>query len=143
VLDRPAGNLLRVPRDSSLVPRDKFDLDAAQRAIAAGRPAVEPVLGELVGWCVDSNWPVARALGPFLGALGSPVIPAVREVLDGDDATAKYHVLVIVVASMPAAARAELGCVLSRLARSLDPAELAEGVPEVAAELLGDARARR
>src|SRR4051794_31653153 len=78
-------------RGISLVPNDKKDLRTARRAIERGWPAVEPVLGDLLDWCLDSNWPVAKILGPFLGRLGAPVVPLVRAVLNGDDEPAKYH----------------------------------------------------
>ena len=136
----PTGKLRRVGGDSWLVPRDKFDLQAAERARDEGWPAVEPVLGDLVDWCLDYNWPVARVLGPFLGTLGGPVVPLVREILDGDDASAKYHVLCGVVGAMALGVREELRDILSRLARSPTTAEAAEGIPEIATELLADGR---
>jgi Domain of unknown function (DUF5071) len=135
---RARGKLELVPGDSALVPKDKKDLRAAERARDAGWPAVEPVLGELVDCCLDSNWPVAQVLGPFLGRLGAPVIPPVRAILDGNDESAKYHVLCGIVGSMSSGVRDELREPLSRLAGSPTMAERAEGVPEIAAELLAD-----
>jgi hypothetical protein len=135
---RANGKLELVRRNSALVPQDKYDIRAAERARNAGWPAVEPVLGELVDWCVDSNWPVAHVLGPFLGALGAPVMPRVRAILEGDDAAAKYHILCGIVGAMPFEVRAELRGVVSRLAGSSTADEAAEGVPEIAAELLAD-----
>jgi hypothetical protein len=96
------------------------------------------VLGDLVDWCVDSNWPVARILGPFLARIGLPVVPHVRAILDGDDATAKYHVICGIVDAMRPAARAELRAPLTRLAHSPTAREIAEGIPELALEQLGD-----
>jgi hypothetical protein len=132
-----------VQRDAAFVPRDKFDIQAAEWARDAGWPAVGPVLGELVDWCLDSNWPVAHVLGPFLGTIGAPVVPYVRAILDGEDASAKYHVLCGVVASMPAGVREELRDSMSRLTRSPTAAEVAEELPGIAAELLADDRQQR
>jgi hypothetical protein len=127
-----------VPSAEDLVPRSKVDLATARRAERAGWPAVEPVLDELVDWCLDANWPVAHVLGPFLGQIGPPVVPYVRAVLDGDDAPAKYHAMCGIVDAMEPAVRAELRAPLTRLAHSPTVPEIEEGIPEVALELLAD-----
>jgi len=67
----------------------------------------------------------------------------VRAILDGEDASAKYHVLCGVVASMPAGVREELRDSMSRLTRSPTAAEVAEELPGIAAELLADDRRQR
>ena len=59
----------------SLIPKSKSDLETANRAVAAGYPAVKPVLGELVEWLKDYNWPVAHVLAPFLAKIGIPLVP--------------------------------------------------------------------
>ena len=139
-MQREGGDSHRpgMPSATDLVPRSKIDLPTAQRAERAGWPAVEPVLGELVDWCLDSNWPVAQHLGPFLGRIGLPVVPHARAILDGDDATAKYHVICGIVGAMEPAARAELRAPLTRLAHSPTAPEIAEGIPELALEMLAD-----
>ena len=121
---------------SPFVPKDKFDLETARRARDAGWPAVEPVLCDLVDWCVDSNWPVAGVLGPFLGRVGTPALPAVRAVLNAGDEPAKYHVLIGIVAAMAPAARSELDDQLLRFADHPTETEAAEGLRELARELL-------
>jgi uncharacterized protein (DUF433 family) len=67
------------------VPRDKHDHEAAERAIAAGYPAVEPVLPELLEWMQDTNWPVAQTLEPFLASIGTPLIPHLESILRTND----------------------------------------------------------
>ena len=121
---------------AELVPGHKQDLAAAHRAVDAGWPTVEPVLTALVSWCVDGNWPVAQVLGPFLGRLGVCVAPAVREVLDGEDATAKYHILLGIVASFPPDELASLRPSLVRLRDTPTATEVAEEIPELARDLL-------
>src|SRR5688500_18615540 len=49
---------------NSLVPRNKHDRKRAAAAIAAGYPAVAPVLPEMLEWLQDMNWPVAQDLAP-------------------------------------------------------------------------------
>ena len=121
---------------AALVPRDKFDLAAAERAVEAGWPTVEPVLKDLVSWCLDGNWPVAAILAPFLGQLGLPVVPAVLEVLDSDDAPAKSFVLFGIGRKMPAEAIDALSPQLLKLRDHPSPDEVGEELPELAAELL-------
>jgi hypothetical protein len=123
---------------SSLIPRSKFDLEAATRATDAGWPAVEPVISELLRWCLDSNWPVAQVLGPFIGGLGSNIVPHVQAVLDDADAPAKHHILAGVVSTMPTSALDELRAPLARLINSPTAAESAEDLPSVASRLLSD-----
>jgi hypothetical protein len=117
---------------TGLVPRDKYDLDAARRAVEAGWPAVEPVAGELVAWCLDSNWPVAHVLAPFLGSLGAAVTEHVRPILQGTDAAAKYHVLASVVGAMPPSGVAALAGELRRLAEAPSPDDVEEELPDLA-----------
>lgn len=119
-----------------LVPADKCDTAAARRATEADARSLEPVVDDLVGWCLDSNWPVARVLGPFLGRLGAPVIPAVRAVLDGTDGAAKYHVLSGIVREMSPETRRQLRASLTTLVTSPTEDDVAEDLPELAAELL-------
>ena len=69
--------------ERALVPSSKGDLPAAKRAVAAGWPAVEPVLPELLEWIQDVNWPVAPVLMPFLASLGDPLVPHLRPIFAG------------------------------------------------------------
>jgi hypothetical protein len=117
---------------SPFVPRDKFDLATAHRAVEAGWPAVRPVIRELVGWCLDGNWPVAKILGPFVGSLGAPAVDPVREVLNADDVPAAYFVMTGVVAEMPPSALAGLAGDLRRLAEAPTAEEETEELPRLA-----------
>ena len=78
----------------SLVPKSKFDLDTANLAVAAGYPAVESVLPELVEWLQDFNWPVAHVLAPFLAEIGLPLIPQIDHVFSTKDETWQYWMIV-------------------------------------------------
>ena len=121
---------------AAFVPRDKRDLVAAHRAVEAGWPAVQPVVGELTDWCLDGNWPVAQVLAPFLGSLGAAVADQVRAILQADDAPAKYFILTGVVEAMPASGVAALADELRRLVSRPTPAEAAEQLPELAEQQL-------
>ncbi len=125
-----------VPPRTALVPHDKFDLDTAGRAVAAGWPTVEPFLPELVDWCLDGNWPVSRVLMPFIASLGVCAAPLVQAVLDGDDGPAKYFLLGGVVADMPVAAVASLEPSLRRIVDQPSQGEIEEELPAMARDLI-------
>lgn len=119
----------------SVVPRDKFDLAAANAAAEAGWPAIEPSAERLLQWIQDANWPVARVLAPALAAVGASLAPYVRRVLAGEDETWKYHLIGTVVAQskeLTSALRPEL----ERIAFEPTPSERSEKVCDVAREAL-------
>lgn len=121
--------------ETSVVPRDKFDLAAANAAVEAGWPAIKPSAERLLQWVQDANWPVARVLAPALAAVGAPLAPYVRRVLAGEDETWKYHLIETVVAQsreLSFALRPEL----ERIAFVPTPSERAEEVCNVAREAL-------
>jgi hypothetical protein len=119
----------------TLIPQNKFDTDRAEQAVAAGYPAVEPILPELLEWIQDSNWPVARVLGPFLGSIGTPLIPHIKKILATDDNIWKYWTLTHVVQDSPDVAAA-LREDLQRYADSPTADERAEGLDELARTIL-------
>ena len=125
-----------MPPTSPLIPEHKFDQDAVQAAIAAGWPAVLPVLPALLVWLQDMNWPVARPLAPFLASIGAPLAPAIRQVFNGDDGIWKVNLILQLVASSPAL-RASLDADLRRLAAHPSPGDRAEEVAQAALEALG------
>src|SRR4051794_33391359 len=76
---------LHCVRNADLIPAHKADLAAAERAVAAGYPAVQPVLGDLFQWLQDGNWPVFVVLAPFIASLGAVSADEVRRVLQSED----------------------------------------------------------
>jgi hypothetical protein len=119
----------------TLIPQTKFDTDRAEQVIAAGYPAVEPILPELLEWIQDCNWPVAQVLAPFLGTIGTPLIPYIRKILATDDVMWKYWALLCLVRDQPDVAAA-LREDLKRYANSPTPDESAHGLDEVARNIL-------
>jgi hypothetical protein len=118
-----------------LVPSDKFDLERAKAAAAAGYPAVAEVLPELVAWLKDYNWPVAKVLAPFLATIGLPLLPHVKAAFASGDAIWEYWVLRKVVAThidLAAAIRPQL----ENIVACPTPDEVAEDVLAEAREIL-------
>lgn len=121
--------------DSTFIPRDKFDLAAANAAIGAGWPQIEPVAEQLLQWVQDVNWPVAKVLAPFLAGIGAPLAPYIRRVLAGNDEVWKYSLIGSVVARSQDLALV-LRSELERIAFEPTPSERAEEVANIAREAL-------
>jgi hypothetical protein len=129
-----------MPSDASaLVPRDKFDVVRAEAAVAAGYPAVGPVLPSLLEWLQDMNWPVARVLAPFAASIGAPLESNLREILSGPDLVWKYWIISQVIAKSPELQRI-FRAELHRLVEHPTEPELREELNEVAQEALHGAR---
>jgi Domain of unknown function (DUF5071) len=123
---------------SAWVPRGKRDVERAHATVLSGYPAVEPILGDLMVWLQDYNWPVAHVLAPFLRGMGpvDPLVAVVRAILDGDDSVWKYHVLYQVVDGWDARGIARIASQLERLAGTPHAGDVAEGVDEAAGIML-------
>ena len=120
-----------------LLPRHKTDVERARALVALGFPAVEPVVGDLFLWLRDFNWPVAREIAPFLSSLApSAVLPNVKAVLSSRDAIWKYWVLTLLVEHFPADSLRAIERELAQLATAPDTDDVAEGVDEIARDLL-------
>jgi hypothetical protein len=100
----------------SLLPRDKFDVDAVRAIADAGYPAIAPILDELVDWTADGNWPVARPLADYLISLGDPVAAPVSRVLRSSDGSHKENCLRLIVSGLPLETIRKLEDELRRLA---------------------------
>jgi hypothetical protein len=117
------------------VPRDKFDHESANRAIAAGYPAVEPVLGHLLEWIQDMNWPVAQTLAPFLASIGTPLVPHIKKVFETDDEMWKDWIMQEIFLASPEVAQ-EFRDELTRIAYQPTESEITEELPEEALAVL-------
>lgn len=120
---------------NGFVPRDKHDHESANRAIAAGYPAVKPVLTELLEWIQDMNWPVAQTLTPFLASIGLPLAPYIKNILETDDDIWKYWIfkeIFLRSAELAEAFRDEL----ERIVVNPTESERIEELPEEASKVL-------
>jgi len=119
---------------TTCVPKDKHDHAAVERAIAAGYPAVAPVLPQLLTWVQDMNWPVAQQLAPFLGSIGPPLAPYIRDVFATEDETWKYWMFDIIQLSPDLAL--ELLTDVTCIVEHPTPGEQEEALDEKAREFL-------
>lgn len=119
-----------------IVPADKFDLAAVDRAVALGWPRVEPVINDLLEWVQDYNWPVAHRLMPFLKSIGEPLGPYLVQILDGDDYVWQYWVIQFLLTDAEPGLVRQFRPLLRRIADHPTDDELAESLNEVAAAAL-------
>jgi len=120
------------------LPRHKGDIEAAEQIVAAGMPSIEPLLGGILDWFQDYNWPVARALEPVLNQLGKEVVPHARGVFESDDHTWKYWMIVVVIPKLTEAAQEKLRPDIVRIAEQPTAGEVVEEVQLEALEYLAD-----
>ena len=83
------------------VPRDKHDIAAVNRAIAAGYPANAAVIPELLEWIQDMNWSVAQPLSEYLAKLGPILIPHLGVIFQTDDHIWKRNVIHELILASP------------------------------------------
>jgi hypothetical protein len=121
---------------SDLVPTSKHDLQRAHAAISAGYPAVEPILGELIEWLQDYNWPVARVLAPFLASLGSTLVPHIWNVMRSNDEIWKYWVITLLIRALPHDHAVQFRSELLRISSAPSPSEKSEELDQIAFEVL-------
>ena len=126
---------IRLGHPAIALPRSKFDMDGARALEALGYPAVDPVLGPMLEWVQDANWPVASVLLPFLGTIGAPLAPHLRRVLQTDDDPWKSVVVCRLVAPSEEL-RALLHDLLKRIANDPTPGERAEALHDEARDAL-------
>ena len=119
----------------ALIPRSKMDVERAEAAVAAGYPAVAPILSELLEWLQDMNWLVAKVLAPFLASIGSPIIPYIRHILRTDDEIWKYWIMVYIISESREVAEA-FRADIERFAYSPTENQILEGLDEEARSLL-------
>lgn len=119
------------------VPQDKFDLAAVARAKQTGFPAINPILPELLLWLQDINWPVANEVVDLLSGSDAEIVPAIRVVLQSDDAVWKYWVLNKLCSRLTSLVLAELIPDIARLANDPTEEDRSEDVDAEAKVLLG------
>jgi hypothetical protein len=119
----PDAPMLSLP-----LPTHKADVVAAEQLVAAGMPAVEPMLGPLLEWFQDYNWPVAQVLALLFEGMGSEVVPHLQRVLGSDDEVWKYWLVTVILPRLAPAARQALRPELERIARRPTDGERREEV---------------
>lgn len=81
--------------EQNLIPKDKFDLDAAKRLSLATPEQVSVVATSLLEWIADMNWPVALELIHVLPKFYKEIIPSIELILINpeNDTIWKYWII--------------------------------------------------
>lgn len=119
-----------------LIPKHKSDTEAARRARTAGYPVIQPILGELLTWMQDMNWPVASEIESVLQPVGAPLSPHVLKVLQGCDDIWKHWVLTRLAVNFDREARSPIMDECLRIVNKPTDGEIAEQVNLTALDIV-------
>lgn len=67
--------------EQELIPKNKFDLDAAKRLLEATPEQVSVVAFSLLEWIEDMNWPVALEIIHVLPKFYKELLPSIEQIL--------------------------------------------------------------
>ncbi len=118
------------------LPIHKTDIAAAERIVDAGMPSIEPILGGILEWMQDCNWPVAHVLYKVFDGMGVEVVPHIKRIFKSNDDIWKYWMIVSVVPQLSSAAKSELHEEIKRIAEHPTKGEVTEEVTLEAKEYL-------
>lgn len=116
----------------SVIPTDKFDVAAVERAGALGWPAIEPFVAALLAWIQDMNWPVAPQIVKVLAPIGAPLAGHIQPILRGHDPVWKFWLIDRLLGDAPLELTTALQAELEQLVDEPSEAERAEKVDVVA-----------
>lgn len=122
---------------SLLVPERKDDLGAVgalrTHILQHGYdPAVISVIPQLLSWVLDLHWPVALEVADALRGAGALLVEPIRQILESDDAAAKFAILTALVRNLDGEVIRALVPALSHVASIRDE----EGAAKAAAEII-------
>ena len=76
-----------------LVPKNKFDIETAEKLNEYSIDEVRPIVPDLLEWLQDANWPVAYPVKLYLEKHVKHIQEEILEVFKTDDTLWKYWVL--------------------------------------------------
>ena len=119
-----------------LLPRHKFDDDRVEMLKKMDRDKILPLLPSLLEWIQDMNWPVAPNVLELLLTFPEEIVPHVQDVLSSEDDNWKWFILQFLVIELPIESRVQFKEYLTRVVKTPTQNELAEGLDEIAKEIL-------
>jgi hypothetical protein len=118
----------------NLIPQDKTDCSSIEKLKEIDVSEVEPILGKLLEWIQDINWPIAQELIKVLPRFHSLLIPHIKLVFESNDDIWKCWVLCL-LKDFPADSVQLLYPEIERMAKCPTKSELEEGTNEYAIEV--------
>lgn len=94
------------------------------------------IIPELMEWLQDGNWPISKPVEDILLRLGEDLVPHIKDVLQTQDSTWEYFILVGLIDRLPVSHLSMLRSDLVRILESPTHDEILEELDEVILELL-------
>ena len=117
---------------SKCIPTHKGDLAAAHQAEIAGFPVLNDVVGDLLPWVKDPNWPVAEKLVPLLANADLEIAPHLMAILASQDEDWKMAILITIAPKLKPGIRTLLTPMLDRMATTPTDTEATATIDEAA-----------
>jgi hypothetical protein len=80
-----------------LLPKVKDDDSTIEELKKLTDEQIEPIIGSLLEWLQDFNWPVAKEILPIVCQHQNVAMPHITAVLRGDDSQWIYWIIVLLV----------------------------------------------
>jgi len=124
--------------EQKLIPKDKFDLDAAKRLLEATPEQVSVVAFSLLEWIADMNWPVALEIIHVLPKFHKELLPSIEQILINpkNDAIWKYWIISQLLIQFPKESLINLLPAIQKYADSVPNNEDEEDLKESALDFL-------
>lgn len=118
------------------LPSDKHDFEAVRKLSEFSDVELKVIIPELMEWLQDGNWPISKPVEDLLLRLGEDLVPHIKDVLQTQDSTWEYFILVGLIDRLPVSHLSMLRSDLVRILESPTHDEILEGLDEVIMELL-------
>ncbi|APO46819.1 hypothetical protein BS614_24110 [Paenibacillus xylanexedens] len=118
------------------LPRDKHDFEAVNKLNEFRNEELKVIIPELMEWLQDGNWPISKPVEDILLRLGEDLVPHIKDVLQTQDSSWEYFILVGLIDRLPVSHLSMLRSDLVRILESPTHDEILEELDEVILELL-------
>jgi hypothetical protein len=118
-----------------LIPKDKSDDSNINKLKEINIKEIKPILGGLLEWIQDLNWPIAKKLIKILPRFHVELIPHIKNVLESNDDEWKNCVLFL-LRNFPYDSVKLLSPYIIRIANYPTKSELEEGTNEYAIDVI-------
>ena len=120
------------------LPKDKYDVAGVRRIALLSEEEVRPVLGDLLEWLQDLNWPIASEVVKILPKYTKSLLPHLHTILDEANADGiwKYWIIKELLPLLNKEIVNDLYTELKRIAMEPTAGEKDSGADEVASKLL-------
>ena len=124
--------------EQKLIPKDKFDLDAAKRLSLATPEQVSAVATPLLEWIADMNWPVALQIIHVLPKFHKELLPSIEPILLNreNDIIWKYWIISQLLIQFPKESLLTLLPIIQEYADLIPHNEDEEDLKEVSLDFL-------